>query len=1528
MKSHGQSLTSVARSNPTTFSSSHLDSSIETTGTTRTTVPIGTTVPSVVLVPDSPLAPNAVSSINVVTTVPCTPKNLTDRMVYNGVALVPPPQMNLGCNSPSNSITTNGTNSNSNSNSNSTIDSPFNPLDNIKTFLAGRKRTWPSAVVIIPSKTTVTTVTTTATTATPTTPAAVVSCIDDHSELSSPVIACTGNYKESSLSESNAQLVTNNKTVDTMISYTPNKTSLIRSSSDTPITHTLGRAGSTTPTTNSSSSSSVASRTFPAASSSPLTASASLNSWSRTTPHPSSPLNQKIRSNSSSDPDASNDSSTAYRPISPFMFSKTPVGVPSRVSENIRSFVYTGKSVRKPDSLFTSSTLWGNSASSSKTASSSQSSQRDPLVRKNPIESTSAVYTRPSAASSKLPSRAAEQPNQSYTNSLSSFKYDRKSSNYSSSTTVPPRKMTAHDLKINELATIFPTSSHSSLEKALDVANGSVRDAITLLRGNTDAMADESAETVTKRRKLVRKIDLSDRRISEGNSGSSLVKPYHSLDPVSKALKSSKSSKYPNIDVDDDDDDDDILNANIKFSRKPKSTNNKLLKDPYIGNTISPVVFHKPPSVKRRQAIAMSEDDDIAMNDTKPPTPSVVHSVSDVESIADDAHMFDGDYSGNVNDDIEEDTDIMTQVVAFFNTATAECMTETLKCALEASTMIVSLRPFSCGAHLRELCTSGCKIQRKLVRLVDRYEGVLEGFCEVDTLIERCELVGADIKSIMVEWVKSAAAAAATVTATSTTSDLGVGSNADLSTRVTVVGSHHDSNEVTSVLDETNGEMSLTQTAAALDAIDADGTSADESDSSTVTCSGSDADASDQDINDSDADSDIAAALDIDSDVHEIDDEDEDKSFALTQNPKQGSNSKSTILNNDTRSGPLSSRSHSTHKETDSTPTVFKCLTKQPRLVSKHRQLKQYQIVGVSWLTMLYHKKLGGILADEMGLGKTAQVICFLAHLLSMGERGPHMIIVPSSTLDNWLREFHQWCPKLRVHPYTGTLTQRREYQEDIMSDPKLNVIVTTYNMAAGTKEDRSFLRKLRIKSLILDEGHMVKNIESIRYKHLMAISAPFRLLLTGTPLQNNLLELLALLTFVMPRLFITDQKTLERIFLVKSVGTGDGLSLSRERIDRAKKIMTPFVLRRRKDQVLKDLPAKTHVLNMCDAVVSQRQLYQDILSLSKKSTDTDGSSSTSVSTKGLMPDMLTDGMNSLPISSTPETASLATRQLTNILMDLRKVANHPLLVRSRYTDAKLRVMAKTIMQEPEHRLKNVDYIWEDMTVLTDFEIHQLCLKYRSLKPHKLDDSVLLEACKVIKLKSLLLEMRERGDKVLLFSQFVIMLDILEPVMQLIGIKFIRLDGSTPVALRQGLVDQFNTDSDLTVFLLSTKSGGVGINLTSANVVIMYDIDFNPHNDAQAEDRAHRVGQTREVTVHRLIMNDSIEQHILQCAEHKLLLDARLQGRGCNQDVVNKDTPTASDDDGSKDDRGDNDPRTPPDSSILDVLRQAILALN
>ncbi|KAH6593557.1 hypothetical protein BASA50_007271 [Batrachochytrium salamandrivorans] len=1414
MKSHGQSLTSVARSNPTTFSSSHLDSSIETTGTTRTTVPIGTTVPSVVLVPDSPLAPNAVSSINVVTTVPCTPKNLTDRMVYNGVAL----------------------------------------------------RTWPSAVVIIPSKTTVTTVTTTATTATPTTPAAVVSCIDDHSELSSPVIACTGNYKESSLSESNAQLVTNNKTVDTMISYTPNKTSLIRSSSDTPITHTLGRAGSTTPTTNSSSSSSVASRTFPAASSSPLTASASLNSWSRTTPHPSSPLNQKIRSNSSSDPDASNDSSTAYRPISPFMFSKTPVGVPSRVSENIRSFVYTGKSVRKPDSLFTSSTLWGNSASSSKTASSSQSSQRDPLVRKNPIESTSAVYTRPSAASSKLPSRAAEQPNQSYTNSLSSFKYDRKSSNYSSSTTVPPRKMTAHDLKINELATIFPTSSHSSLEKALDVANGSVRDAITLLRGNTDAMADESAETVTKRRKL--------------------------------------------------------------FSRKPKSTNNKLLKDPYIGNTISPVVFHKPPSVKRRQAIAMSEDDDIAINDTKPPTPSVVHSVSDVESIADDAHMFDGDYSGNVNDDIEEDTDIMTQVVAFFNTATAECMTETLKCALEASTMIVSLRPFSCGAHLRELCTSGCKIQRKLVRLVDRYEGVLEGFCEVDTLIERCELVGADIKSIMVEWVKSAAAAAATVTATSTTSDLGVGSNADLSTRVTVVGSHHDSNEVTSVLDETNGEMSLTQTAAALDAIDADGTSADESDSSTVTCSGSDADASDQDINDSDADSDIAAALDIDSDVHEIDDEDEDKSFALTQNPKQGSNSKSTILNNDTRSGPLSSRSHSTHKETDSTPTVFKCLTKQPRLVSKHRQLKQYQIVGVSWLTMLYHKKLGGILADEMGLGKTAQVICFLAHLLSMGERGPHMIIVPSSTLDNWLREFHQWCPKLRVHPYTGTLTQRREYQEDIMSDPKLNVIVTTYNMAAGTKEDRSFLRKLRIKSLILDEGHMVKNIESIRYKHLMAISAPFRLLLTGTPLQNNLLELLALLTFVMPRLFITDQKTLERIFLVKSVGTGDGLSLSRERIDRAKKIMTPFVLRRRKDQVLKDLPAKTHVLNMCDAVVSQRQLYQDILSLSKKSTDTDGSSSTSVSTKGLMPDMLTDGMNSLPISSTPETASLATRQLTNILMDLRKVANHPLLVRSRYTDAKLRVMAKTIMQEPEHRLKNVDYIWEDMTVLTDFEIHQLCLKYRSLKPHKLDDSVLLEACKVIKLKSLLLEMRERGDKVLLFSQFVIMLDILEPVMQLIGIKFIRLDGSTPVALRQGLVDQFNTDSDLTVFLLSTKSGGVGINLTSANVVIMYDIDFNPHNDAQAEDRAHRVGQTREVTVHRLIMNDSIEQHILQCAEHKLLLDARLQGRGCNQDVVNKDTPTASDDDGSKDDRGDNDPRTPPDSSILDVLRQAILALN
>lgn len=174
--------------------------------------------------------------------------------------------------------------------------------------------------------------------------------------------------------------------------------------------------------------------------------------------------------------------------------------------------------------------------------------------------------------------------------------------------------------------------------------------------------------------------------------------------------------------------------------------------------------------------------------------------------------------------------------------------------------------------------------------------------------------------------------------------------------------------------------------------------------------------------------------------------------------------------------------------------------------------------------------------------------------------------------------------------------------------------------------------------------------------------------------------------------------------------------------------------------------------------------------------------------------------------------------------MQLRKVANHPLLVRSVYKDDVLTQMSRQIMREPEYCDANPDYIFEDMTYMSDFELHSLCKKFKSLHQFALEEKYWMDAGKVQTLKSLLPAMKDRGDRILIFSQFVIMLDVLEEVMKSLDMAYLRLDGSTNVSGRQDIIDTFNTNADIPVFLISTKAGGVGINLTSANVVIIYDM--------------------------------------------------------------------------------------------------------
>ncbi|XP_042639025.1 SWI/SNF-related matrix-associated actin-dependent regulator of chromatin subfamily A containing DEAD/H box 1 [Orycteropus afer afer] len=512
----------------------------------------------------------------------------------------------------------------------------------------------------------------------------------------------------------------------------------------------------------------------------------------------------------------------------------------------------------------------------------------------------------------------------------------------------------------------------------------------------------------------------------------------------------------------------------------------------------------------------------------------------------------------------------------------------------------------------------------------------------------------------------------------------------------------------------------------------------------------------------------------------------------------------------------------------------------QPSILNQSLSLKPYQKVGLNWLALVHKHGLNGILADEMGLGKTIQAIAFLAYLYQEGNKGPHLIVVPASTIDNWLREVNLWCPTLNVLCYYGSQEERKQIRYNIHSRyEEYNVIVTTYNCAISSSDDRSLFRRLKLNYAIFDEGHMLKNMGSIRYQHLMTINANNRLLLTGTPVQNNLLELMSLLNFVMPHMFSSSTSEIRRMFSSKTKSADEQSIYEKERIAHAKQIIKPFILRRVKEEVLKQLPPKKDQIELCAMSEKQEQLYLALFNRLKKS------------------------INNMEKNT----------EMCNVMMQLRKMANHPLLHRQYYTAEKLKEMSQLMLKEPTHCEANPDLIFEDMEVMTDFELHVLCKQYRHINNFQLDMDLILDSGKFRVLGCILSELKQKGNRVVLFSQFTMMLDILEVLLKHHQHRYLRLDGKTQISERIHLIDEFNTDMDIFVFLLSTKAGGLGINLTSANVVILHDIDCNPYNDKQAEDRCHRVGQTKEVLVIKLISQGTIEESMLKINQQKLKLE-------------------------------------------------------
>jgi ATP-dependent helicase STH1/SNF2 len=468
--------------------------------------------------------------------------------------------------------------------------------------------------------------------------------------------------------------------------------------------------------------------------------------------------------------------------------------------------------------------------------------------------------------------------------------------------------------------------------------------------------------------------------------------------------------------------------------------------------------------------------------------------------------------------------------------------------------------------------------------------------------------------------------------------------------------------------------------------------------------------------------------------------------------------------------------------------------------------LKEYQIRGLQWMISLYNNNLNGILADEMGLGKTIQTISLITYLIEhKKQNGPFLVIVPLSTLTNWNLEFEKWAPNVSRIVYKGPPNTRKQQQQRIRYS-QFQVLLTTYEYII---KDRPVLSKVKWIHMIVDEGHRMKNAQSKLSSTLTQYyTTRYRLILTGTPLQNNLPELWALLNFVLPTIF-KSVKSFDEWFNTPFANTGgqDKMELTEEEqllvIRRLHKVLQPFLLRRLKKDVEKDLPDKQERVIKCKFSALQSKLYLQLMTHNKIAvTDNKGGKT---------------GM----------------RGLSNMLMQLRKLCNHPFVF------------------EPVEDQMNPGKGTNDMI-------------WRTAGKFELLDRVLPK-------------FKASGHRVLMFFQMTQIMNIMEDFLRLRGFKYLRLDGSTKSDDRSDLLKQFNAaNSEYFCFLLSTRAGGLGLNLQTADTVIIYDSDWNPHQDLQAQDRAHRIGQKNEVRILRLISSNSVEEKILERAQYKLDMDGKV----------------------------------------------------
>ncbi|KAI5357757.1 Putative helicase, P-loop containing nucleoside triphosphate hydrolase, SNF2-like domain superfamily [Septoria linicola] len=586
---------------------------------------------------------------------------------------------------------------------------------------------------------------------------------------------------------------------------------------------------------------------------------------------------------------------------------------------------------------------------------------------------------------------------------------------------------------------------------------------------------------------------------------------------------------------------------------------------------------------------------------------------------------------------------------------------------------------------------------------------------------------------------------------------------------------------------------------------------------------------------------------------------------------------------------------------------------KQPDLVTGGL-MRTYQLEGLDWLTSLYENGLNGILADEMGLGKTIQTISFIAFLREKGVNGPFLIAAPLSTTSNWVAEFKKWTPSIPVVLYHGSKQEREEIRRKQLRNPSSEnfpVVCTSYEICMN---DRKHLAHFGWKFIIIDEGHRLKNLNCRLIRELQSYQSANRLLITGTPLQNNLTELWSLLHFLMPSIF-DKLESFESWFdfsaLKEKGGYEEILSKDRQKnlVTSLHAILKPFLLRRVKADVETSLPKKREYVLYAPLTQTQRELYHEILegnsraylenkvveSLSGVSTPASARSRSLKRKAGNDTTTPNKSAKSSRASTPATTGSVGPRsRKAKKTQQYEEVSDTQYFKQLEEEESQSAEESTDSLDEEEaERAKTLALAKRELAnkKLQNpiMQLRQCCNSpHNFFYPFDLDDNtpvdetLVTESGKMLLLDRLLPELLSRGHKVLIFSQFKTQLDLLETYCtDLRGWSTSRIDGSVAQTDRQQQILDFNdTKSDTNIFLLSTRAGGQGINLAAADTVLLFDSDWNPQQDLQAQDRAHRIGQTRPVIVYRFATKGTVEQMLLEKADSKRRLEKLVIQKG------------------------------------------------